>query len=126
MKKIISTPDAPAAIGPYSQGIICGNHIFLSGQLGIDPKTGELAGQDVKDQTRQALKNMQAALKAAGATVDNVIKTTVFIIDMNDFGAVNEEYAKVFTSEFPARSCVAVAALPKGGKVEIEAIALLD
>lgn len=126
MKKIISTPEAPAAIGPYSQGICLGKHIFLSGQLGLDPKTGELVSENVKEQTAQALRNMKAALKAAGAEPANVIKTTVFILDMKDFAAVNEEYAKVFTGDFPARSCVAVAALPKGGKVEIEAIAIVE
>lgn len=126
MKKIISTKDAPAAIGPYSQGITSGRHIFLSGQLGIVPATGELVSSDVKEQTKQALENMKACLKAAGADVSDVLKTTVFIVDMADFAAVNEVYAKTFAENPPARSCVAVAALPKGGRVEIEAIAMLD
>lgn len=125
MKHVISTKNAPAAIGPYSQAIRKGPGLFLSGQIGMNPATGELVSQDVKEQTEQALKNMQAVLKEADASVEDVIKTTVFIIDMADFQAVNEVYAKVFNDKAPARSCVAVAALPKGAKVEIEAIAFI-
>lgn len=126
MSAIISTPDAPAAIGPYSQAVKAGSHVFLSGQIGLNPATGELVSQDVKEQAMQALANMGAVLKAAGATVGNVVKTTVFIVDMADFQAVNEVYSKTFSVNPPARSCVAVAALPKGARVEIEATALLD
>lgn len=126
MSTIISTANAPAAIGPYSQAVQVGKHIFLSGQLGINPVTGELVSDNVKEQTEQALNNMQAVLKAAGANVKNVVKTTVFILDMADFQEMNEAYSKVFSSNPPARSCVAVAALPKGGRVEIEAIVMLD
>lgn len=125
MKHVISTKNAPAAIGPYSQAIRKGPGLFLSGQIGMNPATGELVSQDVKEQTEQALKNMQAVLKEADASVEDVVKTTVFIIDMADFQAVNEVYAKVFNDKAPARSCVAVAALPKGAKVEIEAIAFI-
>ena len=126
MADIISTSSAPAAIGPYSQAVKAGKHIFLSGQIGLNPATGELVSQDVKEQAVQALANMEAVLKAAGATPANVVKTTVFILDMADFQAVNEIYSKTFNVNPPARSCVAVAGLPKGARVEIEAIALLD
>lgn len=125
MKHVISTKNAPAAIGPYSQAIRKGPGLFLSGQIGMNPATGELVSQDIKEQTEQALKNMQAVLKEADASIEDVVKTTVFIIDMADFQAVNEIYAKVFSDKAPARSCVAVAALPKGAKVEIEAIAFI-
>lgn len=126
MKKIISTPEAPAAIGPYSQATRRSRTLYVSGQIGMVPATGELVSDDIREQTAQALANMQAILKAAGATVADVLKATVFITDMADFAAVNSEYEKVFTSEAPARSCVAVASLPKGAKVEIEVIVELD
>lgn len=125
MKHVIHSDKAPAAIGPYSQAIRKGPGLFISGQLGVNPATGELVSNDVKEQTRQALKNMQAILAEAGAKVEDVVKTTVFITSMNDFAAVNEAYAEVFNNEPPARSCFAVAALPKNGKVEIEAIAFV-
>lgn len=125
MKTVISSEKAPAALGPYSQAIKAGNTLYISGQLGLDPKTGEFPGPDAVSQARQSLANLQAILKAAGATPDNVVKTTVLLADMGDFSAVNEVYAQVFTADPPARSCFAVAALPKGGKVEIEAIAVL-
>lgn len=125
MKNIVFTADAPAAIGPYSQAVKAGNTVYLSGQIGMNPATGELVSADVKEQTAQALKNMKAVLAAAGATVDNVVKTTVFLTDMADFQAVNAVYAETFASDAPARSCVAVAALPKGARVEVEAIAFL-
>ena len=125
MKNVISTQAAPAAIGPYSQAIRSGNTLYISGQLGVVPATGELASADVKDQARQSLENLKAVLAAAGATPADVCKTTVFLTDMGDFAAVNEIYAQTFGVEPPARSCVAVAALPKGGKVEVEAIAVL-
>lgn len=126
MATIISTPNAPAAIGPYSQAVKIGKHIFLSGQIGLNPATGELVSPDVREQTEQALANMKAVLKEAGATCADVLKTTVFILDMADFQAVNEIYGKTFATNPPARSCVAVAALPKGARVEIEAIAVVE
>lgn len=125
MKNIVFTADAPAAIGPYSQAVKAGGAVYLSGQLGMNPATGELVSADVKEQTAQALSNMKAVLAAAGATVDNVVKTTVFLTDMADFQSVNAVYAETFVSNAPARSCVAVAALPKGARVEVEAIAVL-
>lgn len=126
MRAVITSPAAPAAIGPYSQAIKCGSMVFLSGQLGLDPATGELAGPDAAAQAKQALANLRAVLEAAGSSVAKVVKTTIFLTDMNDFGAVNSVYAEVFNADPPARSCFAVAALPKGGKVEIEAIAITD
>ena len=126
MKEVITSSKAPAALGPYSQAIRCGNLLFLSGQLGLDPVSGEFAGLTAGEQARQALINTQAVLAEAGSRIDDVVKTTVFISDMNDFAAVNDEYAKVFKGSFPARSCVAVAKLPKGGLVEIECVAVLE
>ncbi len=125
MKTIVSTPDAPAAIGPYSQANKAGNTLYLSGQIGIDPATGELAAKDVAGQARQVMANMRAVLAAAGASPEQVCKTTVFLTDIADFAVVNEIYAQTFSANAPARSCVAVAALPKGAKVEVEAIAVL-
>lgn len=123
MKNIISTTAAPAAIGPYSQAAGAGELIITSGQLPIDPATGAFPSEDIKDQTRQSLLNVKAVLEAAGMGMENIIKTTVFLKDMGDFGAMNEVYAGFFTGDYPARSAVEVAALPKGAKVEIEAIA---
>ena len=120
-----SSSQAPAAIGPYSQAIRAGEWLFLSGQIPVDPATGEVAGTDVRTQARQVLKNIQAVLAEAGTTVQAVVKTTVFLKDLQDFQAFNEEYAKVFASEAPARSCVEIARLPKDVLVEIEAIALV-
>ena len=125
MKNIVFSADAPAAIGPYSQAVKNGNTLYLSGQIGMIPATGELISADVREQTAQALKNMKAVLAAAGATPENVVKTTVFLTDMADFQAMNAVYAETFASDAPARSCVAVAALPKGARVEVEAIAVL-
>lgn len=125
MKEILSTANAPAAIGPYSQAIKANGMLFLSGQLGMVPATGELVSDDVCEQAAQALKNMTAVLAAAGLTPASVVKTTVFLVDMADFKGVNAVYAETFASEAPARSCVAVASLPKGARVEIEAIAVL-
>lgn len=122
VKKEINTTEAPAAIGPYSQGIRFGHLVFSSGQIPIDPSTGEVV-EGVEAQTRQACENLQAVLKASGATLEDVLKTTVFIKDMNDFGKVNEIYGEYFSKPFPARSCVEVARLPKDVLVEIEAIA---
>lgn len=120
-KQIISTSDAPAAIGPYSQAVRVGQFLFASGQLGLDPATGELP-EGIEAQTRQALANMQAVLAAAGATPKDVVKTTIFLVDMADFAVVNRIYAEIFGEEPPARSTVQVAALPKNGLVEIEMI----
>lgn len=125
MKTVIKSASAPAAIGPYSQAIRKGDTLYLSGQIGMVPATGELISADVREQTAQALANMKAVLAEAGATPGDVCKVTVFITDMADFQAVNEVYAKTFTADPPARSCVAVAALPKGARVEVEATAVL-
>ena len=122
--EVINTGNAPAAIGPYVQAVKAQGFIFASGQLGIDMETGALPDA-VTDQARCSLKNMSAILAAAGADYRNVVKTTVFLTDMGDFGAVNEIYGAFFQGINPARSCVAVAALPKGAKVEIECIAAL-
>ncbi|HQY92119.1 RidA family protein [Caldilinea sp.] len=124
-RNVISTSDAPAAIGPYSQAIRAGNFLFASGQLGLDPATGDLR-EGIEAQTRQALANMQAVLTAAGVRVENVVKTTIFLADMADFAVVNQIYGEVFGHEPPARSTVQVAALPKQGLVEIEMIVLLN
>ena len=122
--KAINTDKAPAAIGPYSQAIDSGKGlIFLSGQIPIDPATGAFAEGGIKEQTRQSLLNAQAILNAAGLSLNNVVKTTVFLADMGDFAAMNEVYAQFFAEPFPARSAVAVKALPKGALVEIECIA---
>lgn len=125
MKNVIKSASAPAALGPYSQAIRKGDTLYLSGQLGIVPSTGELISPDVAEQTTQALANMKAVLAQAGASVEDVCKVTVFLTDMADFQTVNDVYARTFTADPPARSCVAVAALPKGGRVEVEAIAVL-
>ena len=122
MKKAIQSNEAPAAIGPYSQAIYSGGMVYVSGMLGIDPADGNLKAT-VTEQAEQALKNLSAVLKEAGTDMGRVVKTTVFITDMGAFGAVNEIYARYFTAPFPARSCVQVSALPKGGLFEIEAMA---
>ncbi len=121
-KKAISTEKAPAAIGPYSQAIRCGDLVFLSGQLGLDPRTGALA-EGVRAQTERACANLKAVLEASGCSPENVVKTTIFLADMKDFAVVNEVYGSLFPDSPPARSTVQVAALPKGGLVEIEAVA---
>ena len=123
MKKVISTSKAPAAIGPYSQAIQVGNLVFASGQIPIDPATGSFVAGGVKEQVRQSLTNVKAILDEAGLTLDNVVKTTVFLADMNDFADVNAVYAEFFAEPYPARSAVAVKTLPKGALVEIEVIA---
>ena len=119
----ISTTNAPAAIGPYRQAIKVGELVFVSGQLPIDPATGAFAEGGIKELTRQSLTNMKAILEEAGTSMANVVKTTVFLADMNDFAAMNEVYAEFFAAPFPARSAVAVKTLPKGALVEIECIA---
>ncbi len=123
MKKVISTEHAPAAIGPYSQGIQIGNLLYASGQIPIDPATGKVVEGDVSVQATQCCKNVQAILEAAGCGFEDVVKTTVFITDMETFPKVNEVYKQYFTEPFPARSCVAVKSLPLGVAVEIEVIA---
>jgi len=120
----IATKNAPAAIGPYSQGQIVGNLVITSGQIGIDPATGELPAT-VVEQAHQSFKNVAAVLKAAGSDISKTVKTTVFIQNMSDFAAINEVYAQYFSEPYPARSCVEVAKLPKGALVETEAIAEL-
>jgi 2-iminobutanoate/2-iminopropanoate deaminase len=120
---MIRTDKAPAPIGPYSQAILVGNELFCSGQIAIDPATGELTGADAAAQTEQVLRNLGAVLQAAQMDYANVVKTSIFLVDMNDFAAVNEVYAKYFDASKPARSTVAVAGLPKGARVEIDAIA---
>ncbi|MDE6120418.1 MAG: RidA family protein [Muribaculaceae bacterium] len=122
MKKAIATTGAPGAIGPYSQAIDAGAFVYASGQIPINPATGEIP-EGITAQTEQSLRNVCAILEAAGLSVDNVVKTTVFLADMADFGAMNEVYGKVFTEPYPARSAVAVRELPKGVRVEIEVIA---
>ena len=124
MKKVIATTSAPAAIGPYSQGIDGGSVVITSGQIPLDPATGAFAADDIAGQTRQCLKNVGAVLAQAGLGMENIIKTTVFLKDMNDFAAMNEVYATFFPGEPPARSAVEVARLPKDALVEIEAIAV--
>lgn len=121
--KTISTTNAPAAIGPYAQGNITGGLLFASGQIPLDPETGEIVGSTIEEQTAQVMKNVAAILEAAGTDFDHVVKTTCFLNDMNDFAAFNAEYAKCFGEVRPARSAVAVEKLPKGALVEVEVIA---
>lgn len=123
--KVISTQKAPAAIGPYSQAIQIGNLVYTSGQIPIDPTTGKFAEGGIKEQTRQSLLNVKVILEEAGLTMKNVVKTIVFIADMNDFADMNAIYAEFFSEPYPARSAVAVKTLPKGALVEIEAVAAL-
>ncbi len=120
MKNVIHTEQAPAAVGPYSQAIDCGSLVFLSGQIPLVPETGLMAEGGIVEQTKQMMANISAVLAAAGLGFDNVVKTTVFMTDLRDFSAFNELYAGYFEKDPPARSCVEVAALPKGGLVEIE------
>ncbi len=125
MNQTVHTDNAPKAIGPYSQAIKAGNTVYVSGQLPVDPKTGEFAGDDIKTQTKQSLTNIENILKAAGSGMENVVKTTVLLSDIADFAAMNEVYATFFKEPFPARAAFQVAAIPKGAKVEIEAVAVL-
>lgn len=125
MKKQVQTDKAPKAIGPYSQGIIANGFVFCSGQIPLDPVTGDLNNGTVEEQTRQVLKNLAAVLAAAGSSLDDVVKTTVFLQDMNDFGKMNAVYAEFFKTPNPARAAIQVARLPRDVKVEIEAIALV-
>ena len=122
--KALSTTAAPAAIGPYSQAIMAGDTVYVSGQLPINPSTGEFAEGSIKEQARQSLNNIKNILAEAGMTMQQVVKVTVLMTDMSDFAAVNEVYAEFFSAPYPARSAFAVAALPKGGAIEIEAVAV--
>lgn len=124
MKKVISTENAPQAVGPYSQAVWAGDLLFISGQIPIDPQTGKFVSDDVKEQTRQVFKNLSAILNEAGLGYENIVKATVYLTDMNDFAAMNEVYASFFTKDFPARAAFQVVKLPLGAKVEIEAIAV--
>ncbi len=126
MLEAILTENAPAPIGPYNQAIRAGGLLFCSGQIPLDPETGEIVPGGIEAQTRRAMQNIEAVLRAAGASFAQVVKTTIFLIDMNDFGTVNAIYGEYFTATPPARSSVAVAALPRGSRVEIEVIASLD
>jgi 2-iminobutanoate/2-iminopropanoate deaminase len=126
MKKIISTSGAPAAIGPYSQAVRCRGFIFCSGQIPLDPQSGQIVSDDVAAQTRRVLENVSGVLRAEGLALDDVLKTTIFLTDLANFQVVNEIYGSYFHTEPPARSTVQVSALPKGAKIEIEVIALAD
>ena len=125
MKEIIATEDAPRAIGPYSQAVRAGNFVFASGQIPIDPATGEFVPGGIAEQTEQVLKNLTALFAAAGVGLDQIVKTTVFLADMNDFTAMNEVYGRFFSEAPPARATVQAARLPRDAKVEIEAIAVV-
>lgn len=123
MKKVINTNQAPAAIGPYSQAIKVGNLVYTSGQIPINPATGNFVEGGIKEQTRQSLTNIKAILEETGLSMNNVVKTTVFLADMNDFADMNSVYAEFFSEPYPARSAVAVKTMPKGALVEIEVVA---
>jgi 2-iminobutanoate/2-iminopropanoate deaminase len=124
-KQLVETDQAPKAIGPYSVANIAGGFVFTAGQLGLNPATMDLVPGGVQEETRQALKNLKSVLEAAGSSMENVVKTTVFLRDINDFVRMNEVYAEFFTANFPARSAVQAVALPKGAAVEIEATAVI-
>lgn len=124
-KKVIATDAAPKALGPYSQAIQAGNFVFLSGQLALNPQNGEMVGSDISTQTKQVIENIKGVLGAAGASLSDVVKTTVFLQNMNDFARMNEVYQQYFGGDAPARSTVEVAKLPKNGLVEIESIAVV-
>jgi 2-iminobutanoate/2-iminopropanoate deaminase len=126
MRKPITTDKAPQAIGPYSQAIAAGQLLFLSGQIPLDPATGKLVDGDITEQTHRVMSNLCAVLTAAGSSFDNVVRTTIFLADMNDFAAVNEVYGSYFENPAPARACVQAAELPMKARVEIDAVALLS
>lgn len=126
MATIINTPEAPAAIGPYSQAVLTKGTLYASGQLGIDPKTGDIVAGGVAEETKQVFRNIEAILKAAGMTKSNIVKTTCYLSDMADFAAMNEVYQAQFDGTFPARTTIAVKGLPKNGLVEIEILAIAD
>lgn len=123
--RVVETPDAPKAIGPYSQAIVANGVVYTAGQIGIDPKTGTLVNGGIEEQTEQMFKNLEAVLKAAGSSINDVVKTTVILADMNDFAKMNDFYGKRFTAPFPARSTLEAARLPKDAKILIEAIAMV-
>lgn len=126
-RRVVATDAAPRAIGPYSQGIVAGGLVFCSGQIALDPATGELVGaSDVRAQARRAMENLRGVLEAAGSSVDRIVRTTIFLADMGDFGAVNEVYGSFFSAAPPARATVQAAGLPKGALVEIDAIAIVE
>lgn len=125
MKRIIKSPNAPAAVGPYSQAVEAGNTLYVSGQLPVDPKTGKMP-ESIEEQTRQSLENIRAILAEAGYAPGNVVKSTVLLADIADFGAMNGVYARFFSEPFPARVCYQVAALPMGARVEIETVAVKE
>ena len=122
-RTVISSSRAPAAIGPYSQAIRTGNLLFLSGQIALDPTTGEMRSGEIEQETEKTLRNIEAILKAGGLSLDHVVKTTVYLVDLNHFTRMNQVYERFFSTNKPARACVQVAALPKGAKVEIDAVA---
>ncbi len=124
-KEVVATKNAPGAVGPYSQAVRTGNMVYTAGQIALDPQTGQMVDGGIKEQTHQVFANLKAVLEAAGTGLENVVKTTVFIVDMNKFSQVNQVYASYFTGDFPARSCVEVARLPKDAEVEIEVVAAL-
>jgi len=124
-RTIVETDNAPGAIGPYSQAVKTSSLVFVSGQLAIDPASGELKNDDIQDETRQAIHNLKNVLEAAGSNLEKVVKTTLFIKDMNNFPVINEVYGEFFQSDPPARACVEVARLPKDANIEIEAVGLL-
>jgi 2-iminobutanoate/2-iminopropanoate deaminase len=126
MKKIISTSEAPAAVGPYSQAVRIGSTVYCAGQIPLDPKSGQIVSKDISEQTRRVLDNISAILKAEGLSFENIVKTTIFLTDLADFQTVNEIYASYFKQAPPARSTVQVTALPKGARIEIEAIAVAE
>jgi 2-iminobutanoate/2-iminopropanoate deaminase len=126
MKNAVATTAAPQAIGPYSQAVSTGPWLFCSGQIGLDPGTGQLVPGGIDAETSRVLENLRAVLDAAGATLDCVVRTTIYLVDLGDFGRVNEIYARYFSAPFPARATVGVAALPRGARVEIDAIALRE
>jgi len=125
MKNAIATTEAPQAIGPYSQAVSAAPWLFCSGQIGLDPATGALVAGGAEAETTQVLENLRAVLAAAGATLDDVVRTTIYLVDLGDFGRVNEIYARHFRAPFPARATVGVAALPRGARVEIDAIVMI-
>ncbi len=125
MKKVIHTDKAPAAVGPYSQAILAGNTVYVSGQIPLDPATGALVDGDIQEQTKRIFENIRAILQEAGGDLCNVVKTFVCLTDIADFARVNETYATFFDGDYPARSCVEVSNLPKGAKIEIECVAVL-
>lgn len=124
--KVVRTDNAPAAIGPYSQGIVVNGMLFASGQIALDPRSGEMVGTTIQEQSEQVLKNVTALLEAAGTDIDHVVKTTCFLDDIADFNAFNEVYGRFFDQNLPARSAVGVAALPKGALVEVEVVAVVE